>query len=265
MSDFLGGALAPDRWPTFVLITARIGGLMMSAPLWSMSTMPRSVRAAITVLLAVFLLPMAPTTAMPEQVLDLPLPVALEMVVGLAIGLTAAVFVQGVALAGEVVSIQMGLSLGPALSPTADLQTVGIGQLQGVLAMMIYLAVGGHLMLLRGLADSLQSLPPGTAINFGDGGAAAAMMLSTLFSAAVRAAAPVLVTLLLVNVALAILSRAVPQLNAMMVSLPISIAVGLVMAGVSMPVVAATVESWMHALPESVEATVQSFKPAVQR
>ena len=91
------------------------------------------------------------------------------------------------------------------------------------------------------------------------------MMLSTLFSAAVRAAAPVLVTLLLVNVALAILGRAVPQLNAMMVSLPISIAVGLVMAGVSMPVVAATVESWMHALPESVEATVQSFKPAVQR
>jgi flagellar biosynthetic protein FliR len=259
--DFVTQALAPDRWPTFALITARLSGLMLAAPLWSMTALPRASRAAVTVLFALLLLPLAPQTPLPERVLDLPLPVVMELLVGIVIGLTAAVIVQGVALGGEILSLQMGLSLAPVLSPTPDVQVSGIGQIKSYLALLIYLAIGGHLILLRGLADSLRILPPGAPMDFVSGAHAGTMLVSGLFSTAIRAAAPVMVTLLLANAALAIMSRAVPQLNAMMVSLPLTFGIGMLMIGVSLPIVASAIGGWMQALPGSVDAVVNSFRP----
>jgi flagellar biosynthesis protein FliR len=261
MPDFLTQVMAPANWPTFVMITARLTGLMLVAPLWSMAQLPRTVRAAVTVLLALLLLPLAPRVTLPAEVIELPLPLAVELAVGIAIGLTAAVLVQGAAMAGEVVSLQMGLSLGPALAPSPELQVPGVGQLQGALALLLYVSLGGHLVLLRGLADSLQALPPGSAVSIVGGAGWCAAMVWRLFAVAVCAAAPVMVTLLLVNLALGALNRAVPQLNALMVSLPLSIAVGLIALGASLPMVASSLAGWMGDLPASVGTAVSGFQP----
>lgn len=260
MSDFLAHLFSPDRWPVFVMITARVGGLMLVAPLWSMTMLPRAARAAITVLLAVLLLPLAPHTALPEQILDIPLPLAVEFVIGLSIGLTAAVLVHGMALAGEALALKMGLSLGPALAPTPDVPVSGIGQIESFLALVIYLGAGGHIVMIRGLAASLGLLPPGATLDLARGAFSAALFFQALFGSALSAAAPVLVTLLLTNIALAILSRAVPQLNTMMVSLPITFAVGLVTLGLTLPVVSAVVAGWMGALPASVDRMLLGFR-----
>ena len=233
--------LDPGAWPTFVFVTARLTGLMLTAPLWSMTAMPRAIRAAVTVVLALLLTPLAPRVTVPEQLLELPLPLALELVLGLGIGLTAGVLVHGASLAGEVISLQMGLSLGPALATVPELEVPSVGQLQSLLALLVYVAMGGHLILLRGLADSLQVLPPATALDLAGGAHLAARLGGALFASALGIAAPVMVTLLLVNVALSILSRAVPQLNAMMVSLPLTIGIGLLMLGLALPLLAATV------------------------
>ncbi|MFO1200841.1 MAG: flagellar biosynthetic protein FliR, partial [Burkholderiaceae bacterium] len=210
--DFLATALTPERWPTFALVTARIGGLMLTAPGWSGTSLPRLVRTALTVVLAALLLPCAPVAKLPDQVLDIPLPMAAEMAIGLIIGMVAAVLVQAVSLAGEVMSMQMGLSIAPSYSPIPELQVSGIGPLTSMLALLLYFMIGGHLVLLRGLADSLQTLPPGGGIAFGAGETASIALAGKIFSYAVSAAAPVMVALLLTNVALGILSRAVPQL-----------------------------------------------------
>lgn len=260
MPDFLNQAFAPDRWPVFVLISARVAGMMFAAPLWSMTALPHQARAAITVLLSLLLLPLAPALAAPERVLDLPIPLAIELVIGIAIGLTAAVLVQGVALGGEVLALQMGLSLGPALAPTPDIPVSGVAQIKTFLALVIYLGAGGHLVMLRGLADSLAVLPPGAPLNLAGGAGQAAMFCEALFGSALRAAAPVMVALLLSNLALAILSRAVPQLNAMMVSLPLTVGVGLVTIGLTLPVVSGAVARWMGALPASVDRMLAGFR-----
>ena len=254
--------LAPDRWPAFVMITARLSGLMLTAPLWSMSTLPRTARAAVTVVLAAALLPAAPAVRLPDGLLELPLPFALEMVVGLVIGLVAAVVVQGVTLGGEVIALQMGLALAPQLAPLPELQVPSIGALQGNMALLIYVGIGGHLVLLRGLADSLQALPPGQPMDMAAGGRNAALAMGAVFECGVRAAAPVIVTLLLANVAIAFLSRAVPQINTMMVSFPITIALGLVMFGAALPFVASTIQGWMQALPGGVDSVVGALRPA---
>jgi flagellar biosynthetic protein FliR len=258
--DFVGAALTPEKWPAFVLLTGRLGGLMLTAPAWSGTTMPRLIRTALTVVLAVLLLPAAPAVALPEHVLDLPLPMAAEIAIGLVIGLAAAVLVQAVGLAGEVMSMQMGLSIAPALAPVPELEVVGIGPLATTLALLIYLMLGGHLMLLRGLADSLHTLPPGAGIVFTGGGPVAAALAGQMFSCAASVAAPVMVTLLLTNIALAMLSRAVPQLNAMMVSFPLTIGAGLLMFAVSLPNVSSVVAGWVLELPASVNGLLVPFQ-----
>jgi flagellar biosynthetic protein FliR len=261
MPDFIQEILTPRNWPTFVFITARLTGMMLTAPLWSMTVWSRSGRMAATVLLAIVLLPGSPRTVLSDRMLDFPFALAMEMLVGIVIGVTASVIVQGVGLAGEVISIQMGLGLGATLAPLPELETNGVGQLKALLAIFIYTAVGGHLILLKGLADSLRTLPPGTPMSIDVGGRQGALLLGGLYSTALRAAAPVMVTLLLTNIALAMLSRAVPQLNAMIVALPITIAVGLVMLGASLPFVATAINGWFGNLPAVVQAAVESFRP----
>lgn len=250
--DFLQTAFAPEKWPAFVAITARVGGFVFTAPGFSGAMMPGLVRTALTVVLAVFLLPGAPSTPLPTGFLDLPLPLGAEIAIGMVIGLTAAVIVQALAYAGEVMSLQMGLSIAPALSPVPELQVVGVGQITSLLAIVIYLGIGGHLMLLRGLAESLRVLPPGGGYALDTGAVVATRLAGTVFQCAVTAAAPVMVALLLTNIAMAIMGRAVPQMNAMMMSFPITVGVGLLTFGLSLPIVTATVSGWMHGVPSGL-------------
>jgi flagellar biosynthetic protein FliR len=261
MPDFIREILTPGNWPTFVFITTRLTGMMITAPLWSMTPWTRTARTAATVLLAILLLPGSPRTVLSERMLDLPIGLAMELLVGIVIGLTAAVIVQGIGFAGEVISLQMGLGLGPALAPMPDLDTNGVGQLKALLALFIYTSVGGHLILLKGLAESLHTLPPGMPMNIEAGGRAGALLLGGLYSTALRAAAPVMVSLLLTNIALAIMSRAVPQLNIMIVALPVTIAVGLVMLGACLPFVASAIHGWFRDLPATVQSVVETFRP----
>jgi flagellar biosynthetic protein FliR len=260
MPDFVTMALAPANWPTFAFLLARLGGFMMAAPVWSMTAIPGIGRAAITVLLAVCLLPLAPRGALPEPLMVLPMPLAMEFLVGTVIGLCAAVLVQGVALAGEILSIQMGISLGPVLSPMPDAPVSGIGQIKSFLALVIYLSVEGHTMLIQALAGSLTAIPPGAMIRFDHGDLLASSLLATFYTTAIRAAAPVMVALLLTNIAVAILGRAVPQLNVILVALPITIGVGLVMIGSCLSFLAPAIAGWMASLPETIGAALQGFR-----
>jgi flagellar biosynthetic protein FliR len=250
-------------WPAFVLVSARVSGLFLAAPLWSMAGMPQSIRAAVAVVLSVILLPLvAAVEPLPDDMMAMSVILAGETVLGIAIGLTGAVVLHAVTVAGEVTSLQMGLSLGQALGSLPEGATVGVGQLQGYFALTIYLSLGGHLTLYEGLAASLRAVPPGQAAAGLLGGREVVELAATVFSGGIRTAAPIIVALLLANLALAILGKAVPQLNVMLVSFPITIAVGLIMLGASLPFLAAHLSRTVEALPGSVGQTIEAFTPA---
>jgi flagellar biosynthetic protein FliR len=165
-------------------------------------------------------------------------------------------------MAGEVLALQMSLSLGPALLPAPEAQVSGVGQLKTFLAILIYLGTGGHLTLIAGLGESLRVLPPGASWAGTAGAAGATGLLGTLFAVAVQVAAPVMVALLVTTVALAILGRAVPQLNTMLVSFPVTIGVGLVMIGASLDIVAAVLGGRIQGLPGTIRTVLDGFSAA---
>jgi flagellar biosynthetic protein FliR len=252
-------ALAPAHWPTLVLVSARMVGLMLAAPLWSFASMPRSIRGALVIVFTVTVLPTVHETPLPPDFLGLVMPLASELLLGLSIGMVGAVFTAGMGLAGEAATLQMGLNLGPSLSPMAEANVTGIGDLETMLALAIYATLGGHLVLLTGVAGSFQSIPPGGAIDMVQGGRAVASLAGTVFVVAVRAAAPIIAALLLANLGLAILSKAVPQLNAMAVGFPITIGLGLVVLGASLPYTGPFVARWVGGMGSSVGTLVDAF------
>jgi flagellar biosynthetic protein FliR len=249
-------------WPAFVLVSARISGLFLAAPLWSMAGLPRSVRAAAAVVLSVILLPsIGPVRPLPDDMLASSVVLGGETLLGIAIGLTGAMILAGISLAGEVTSLQMGLSLGQALGSLPEGTTVGVGQLQGYFALTVYLSLGGHVTLYEGLAASFRAIPPGQAALGTLGGREVVELAATVFSGAIRVAAPMTVALLLANLALAILGKAVPQLNVMMISFPVTISIGLVMLGASLPFLASFLSGTIDGLPAQVGQAIQAFTP----
>jgi flagellar biosynthetic protein FliR len=188
-----------------------------------------------------------------------------EILVGLVIGLTGAVFAHGMAIAAEVISLQMGLSLGAAISPGADLGTGGIGELKMLLTLVVYATVGGHLVLAEAFAGSFGTVAAGAAPDLVSGGRAAVALAGTAFDVGVRAAAPAMVALLVTNLALALLSRAIPQLNAMMVAIPVTVCVGLLALGAALPSLAEWIAGWAHGAGSRADLLLRAFAPVPAR
>ncbi len=254
-------ALRPVNWHTFALASARAGGLVMVAPLWSMPAIPATLRGALAILLALAVLPALPAAAEPTT-LSAGFVLAGEVLVGLALGLTAAVFLHGMAVAAEVIGLQMGLSLGAAFDPASGMGSPGIGSLTFLLAMAVYTAAGGHLLLAAGFARSFAVLPPGAVPNLDGGGRAVLALAGTVFDVGVRAAAPAMAALLVANLALALLNRAVPQLNTMMVAIPVTVGLGLLVLGAALPTLAAWIAGWVGGLGDAADTMATTLAPA---
>jgi flagellar biosynthetic protein FliR len=254
--------LEPARWPLLALISARVIGLLLIAPVWSLRPVPVRVRGAAAVVFSAGLLPVAirvTPVAGPEAPL---LALATEFLLGLTIGLAAGIFLYGLSVAAEVVGLQMGLSLGAAFGGLTDMGAPGIGQIYQQFALGIFVVLGGPVLLISGLAESLILIPPGTAIDFASGARATVALAGDVFRVAVHVVGPVMVTLLVTNLALAVLNRAVPQLNTMMVAVPVTVAVGLVAIGATLPLAAGVVSHWARGTADTSVRVIRPFVPA---
>jgi flagellar biosynthetic protein FliR len=233
--------LAPGAAATLVHVGARVGGMVMVAPVFSARVVPVRVRVAVLVLLTALLYPAAAGGAPPRITLEGLLG---ETLIGFAIGFGAAVFLGAAEVAGEYLSIQIGLSGAAILDPTSGNSTPVLGQFVQMTVLTLLLASDAHLEMIRAVADSLRFLPPGGGLAVREGLAALVAQGATLFAVGLRFAAPVIATVLIANVALAVLSRVAPQVNVLAVAFPIQIGLGLVTLGAALPLLAATLGGW---------------------
>jgi flagellar biosynthesis protein FliR len=234
---------APGSASVMVLFGARVGGVMLVAPVLSARNVPMMVRASLLVLLTVLLQPvaLARVAAAPQVT---PTTALGETLIGFAIGLGAALFVGAAEAAGEIVSIQMGLSGAALFDPLSQTQVTVLGQFAQLLAITLLLTLNAHLIMLDALAESVRVLPVGGAVDVRAGVGAMLSLGSTLFVLGLRFAAPVIAAVLLANVALAVLGRAAPQLNILSVAFPVQIGIGLLALAASVPLLAAFFGRW---------------------
>lgn len=171
----------------------------------------------------------------PTEVVGLTLAVARELILGAAMGLSLKLLVAGSQLGGQVDGLQMGFSIENFIDPTTGAQLSIMAQWVGLLALWVLLTVDAHHWLIQAMVDSFRWIPPYQFRGAGQAGLWLMDMGRVMFELAIRLCAPIMGTLLLTNLVLGILSRAVPQVNVYLLSFPLTITIGLLVLGFSMP------------------------------
>jgi len=213
--------------PVFVLVLFRIAGMMMFAPLFGSAKIPRLVKAMFTIVLAMGM--MAGVKAprqMPQSPWELAIGIGGEMAFGLAMGTAVSLIFIAAQWAGEIIGQQMGLNSGELFDPMYGGAGNLVGDLYQMLTLTIFLAVGGHRALLRGVHASFDSLPLLSAgINQSILDLLVGLFQSTAMLA-IQLAAPMLVTMLVVDLALGVIGKTMPQLNVMSMGLTVRALIG---------------------------------------
>lgn len=235
----------------FVLILGRVGAFMLSAPVFSSSSVPAVVKVGLLLMLtisfALFVpggLVTPPTDWMRASVLVLQ-----EVTIGLALGLAARLLYTTVQQAGVVLSQQMGLTDAEMIDPISGEESESLSSFMETTFALLFLAGGGHLLLLSALAGSYKAFPIAATPDIGTLASAIVTAGATMMTLALKLAAPALAAFLALSMVFALLSRVLPDLNLLIESYPLRIALGLLIASVMLPVINGfTVElaDWMN-------------------
>ena len=231
------------------LVAMRITGLVLIAPVFSGRTVPGPVKVGLVLLFTVLLLPHArPVEAGIGEM-------AAELLVGVVIGLGAAVLVAAAEFAGDLLATEIGLSGATTLDPLNQTSMPVLGQFNQLFMVMIILAMNGHILMLQAVVGSFDVIAPGAGVELA--GLPGVVGVGTvLFARGLQFAAPVVAAVTVVNVGLGILARTVPQLNVLMVAFPIQIAVGLATLGLALPFIATAQGDWPTAYGAWLEAAL---------
>jgi flagellar biosynthesis protein FliR len=229
--DRLIAGLEGYAWPFL-----RITGLVLIAPVLGSALVARRVKMALVLLLTLALAPLVPPAPAiaPFSAVAL-LTAAQQLLIGIAIGFVAQIVFDALVVAGQLVATTMGLGYAMLIDPNHGANTAVVGQFFLIMGLLLFLALGGHLLVLGVLADSFRWLPPGPQGLDLPGVATLVAWGGRIFEAGVVIALPAVVGLLLVNLALGVVSRAAPQLNLFAVGFPVSMLLGFLMLLLSLP------------------------------
>jgi flagellar biosynthetic protein FliR len=213
------------------LVMLRCTGLVVAAPIFGHHSIPALVKFGIAAALAVALSRTAGTTA---GAMPLLLAAPIELIIGLSLGFILSMGFQAIELAGRVVSIQLGLSLAQVFSPTDEEASTAIDPFFSVLAGLLFLAMGLHLAVVQALANSFAVYPVGGGWPV-DLAMTGTQTIALAVELGVRVALPIALVLLMVELSVALLARAIPQINVFILGLPLKMLVGVAVMAMAMP------------------------------
>ena len=219
---------------TFMLPLFRVGALLMVMPIVGTTLVPLRVRLyfalAITVVIAPGLPPMPQIHALDLSALML---VAEQILIGTLMGFSLQLFFQAFVVAGQIISIQMGMAFASMVDPTNGVNTAVIGQFLTMLVTLLFLSMNGHLVVFEVLTESFTTMPVGSALlvnHFWE----VAGKLGWVLGAAMVLVLPAITALLVINIAFGVMTRAAPQLNIFSIGFPLILTLGMVIFWISL-------------------------------
>jgi flagellar biosynthetic protein FliR len=220
-------ALLARNLDGFLLVFFRIGAMLAWTPVLGHRSIPVSHRAGLALLLAGIVTPVLPPRppAAERDALGWVLAVAGEVFVGLMIAFVAQLLLAAVEMAGELIGFEMGLSIAAVFDPVQGDQETIVSRFLSTVALLVFLTVNGHHLLIRAVVVSFQRIAPGGALDLAAAGGAVSLG-AKLLASGTALAAPLIAVLLIVNVALALVGRVAPQANVFILGLPLSIGIG---------------------------------------
>jgi flagellar biosynthesis protein FliR len=228
----------------FLLIFVRVSSFFVTMPLFSYRTIPSRHRIGFALILSWL---MYYTIESPAFEIDWAyfMLIMKEAMIGLLIGFVAYMIISAIQIAGGFIDFQMGFAIANVIDPQTGTQSPLMGQYLYTFALLLLLALDGHHLILDGIFYSYQFIPIEQAwIPFGDSNLAEYIIktFNSVFIIAFQMSIPVVATLFLVDVALGIVARTVPQLNIFVVGFPIKIAVSFIVLFIVMAIMMAVMQ-----------------------
>lgn len=244
----------------FILVLARVTPLFVVAPLFSSRQIPPRVRTIVACALAVGLTPVAMHgQQLPNDVLSLFALVMKELLVGLAFAFSLSLMFAAVSTAGAFLDMLVGFSFGSILDPLTGNQSGVLTQLYGLVALAVFVAIDGVSWIVSGLARTYDLVPLTAAPDVRALAAGVLQAFTTIFASALEVAAPVLLAVVITDVAFGVVTRVVPQLNVFAVGFPVKVVVGLLVVAASLPFVSGWISDQLQL---SVAQALQTIKAA---
>ena len=246
-------------WPGYlsagVLVLVRLSGVIAFAPVFSSTAIAPQIKAGFVIAMTVLLAP--PVAALPgaRAVLDANAVLG-ELGVGVIFGLTLMLLNEALNFAGTMLGYQFSFSLVNLLDPNSAVETPVLGQMLGLLGILVLLAAGLDRTMLTAVMRSFAMVPVGTGIVEAKTGAAIAAMASGIFIAGIQLAAPVMAAALTVEMTVSLIGRLSPQLPAYVLSIPLKTLVSYVVLVASLAVWPMWIERHFTALLEAAAKLV---------
>jgi flagellar biosynthetic protein FliR len=234
----------------FLFLLVRLSAMVLTFPLLSSRMIPAHLKIVCIVVLSLSLYPAVRTQniRLPQGPIHLGLLLLGELFIGMIIGFVAQVLFASIQLGGTLMNRQMGLSMANILDPNNGQQTPIVANFQYILAILLFFSMQMHHWFIYAMAESLHAIPlleftvSKTVLN------PLVILLDKAFMMAINIAAPVIVTLLLANIALGIMARLVPQMNIFILSFSVNFGIGLVALGLALPYLLGSFRGWFEHL-----------------
>lgn len=225
------------RWASsLVWPFVRISALLLVAPIFGARNVNVRARLAMGFLLALLVAPILPE---PPAVDPLSLGgfvvIMHQVLIGIAMGFVLVLVFSAITQAGEAVALSMGLGFASAVDPVGGVQVPMVSQYFTILAILIFLALNGHLVLIHLLLRSFETLPVAAGGLTPEDLWAILSFGSSMFAGALLIALPAVASLLLVNLAMGVITRAAPQLNIFAIGFPITLLAGFLIILLTLP------------------------------
>jgi flagellar biosynthetic protein FliR len=243
----------------FALLIVRPGVVVMVAPGFAGTHIPAPVKVGLTALIALGLLPsVAVPRALPD--VSLALVVAREVAIGLSLAFVLRALIVGAEFAGHLSGQQIGFNYGATIDPQSGVRNNMLATLYGSLATLGFLAINGHHALLRALAASYEGLPIGVGHLNASIVQSVQDIFALVFIVGARLAAPIVVVLLIVELAVGLISRSAPSLSFMVIGYPVRIIVGMLLLAALIGTIPAVTNSMVEAVLMTGANTARAFR-----
>ncbi|OYX48835.1 MAG: flagellar biosynthetic protein FliR [Alphaproteobacteria bacterium 32-64-14] len=211
------------------LLFARLGAVMMVAPVFGEQAVPATFRLGLAVLVTATLAPSLAMNAPPAPanvVGAIPLIIS-EIIIGLILGLGARLMMSALQVAGATAGIASGLGFAQQIDPIASQPAAVFSGFFSLLGLVLIMSAGLHHIMIQAAGDSYAIFPPGGLPPIGDATQFVIDAVANSFRLGIQIAAPVLIFSLIFNIALGLISRLIPQVQVFMTAMPLSVMLGL--------------------------------------
>lgn len=255
--------LVINGFDIFLLVFVRMTGLFVVAPIFGRRNIPVYFKIGFSFFVSLILVntTVLQTVQYDDNLLGYALLIMKEFLIGLSMGYVAYLTYTAIYIAGEIIDMQIGFGVVNVLDPISNIQVPITSNIYFIISMLLFLIMDGHHMLIRALFDSFSSLPLGKAVFNAEIPDSVLGIFGTVLATGVRIAAPIVATVLIVDIALGTISRMVPQMNIFVIGMPLKIIIGLIVITITIPLFISVMQTVFELMDGGVINYIKELNP----